>query len=115
VVVVIGAAIASATAYAYTAGGTAPATHAGFGTRSIGAYTVSGASYTLNATSPQDVDSVQLSFSGTLPTAGTTVKVQLYAGGPFHACGAPSGGSVTCTTSGETAVGATQLTVVAVN
>ena len=98
--------------YAYAATNTVPATTAGAGSGVISGYTVSAIVYSLNATTPTNLDQVAFTIA---PTTASTVKVQLLAGGTWYTC-ANAAGSVTCyTITGTlaTAALATQLTVVA--
>jgi len=110
---VVGAAgVLALGAYAYTAANTVPNSSAGSGSGTISGYTVSNISYTLDSTTPTDVDAVSFTIA---PTAANTVRAQLVNGGAWYAC-VNTGGSVTCdTTVGTqaTAVSADQLTVVA--
>jgi hypothetical protein len=100
--------IVAGAAYAYTAANTVPTTRAGNGAGAINGYTLSGLSYALNANDPRNVDSVTFTLN---PTNAQTVKAQLAAASSWNACSNVSG-SVTCTTTGATAQGSTQLTVV---
>jgi hypothetical protein len=104
------AAIVALAAYAFTASNTVPATNAGSGSGTISGYTVSGVTYTLNTTTPTNIDQVAFTIS---PTTGT-VKAQLVSGGSWYSCTNTSG-SVTCATTSPqaTAASANQLTVVA--
>jgi len=97
--------------YAYAATNTVPGSNAGAGSGTISGYTISNVSYTLNATTPTNLDQVAFSIS---PTTTTTVKAQLASGGSWYSC-SNSAGSVTCNTTSPqaTAAAATQLTVVA--
>ena len=97
--------------YAYAATNTVPGSTAGSGSGAISGYTVSSIAYTLNGTTPTNLDQVAFTIA---PTAASTVKVQLAAGGSWYSC-ANAAGSVTCATTAPqaTAVAATQLTVVA--
>lgn len=97
--------------YAYAATNTVPGSTAGSGSGTISGYTVSSIAYTLNSTTPTNLDQVAFTIA---PTAATTVKAQLAAGGSWYTC-ANAAGSVTCNTTSPqaTAVAATQLTVVA--
>lgn len=98
-------------AYAYTAANVVPASKAGTGAGAITGYTVSGITYTLNATTPTNLDGVAFSIS---PTAAATVRAQLASAGAWYAC-VNTAGSVSCDTTSPqaTVAGATQLTVVA--
>lgn len=106
----LAAAVVAPAAYAFTAANTVPNSNAGSGAGTISGYTVSSVAYTLNATSPQNVDQVAFTI---LPTTGT-VKVQVVSGGSWYAC-TNTAGSVTCATTSPqaTAAGVNQLTVVA--
>ncbi|MEP6893723.1 MAG: hypothetical protein ABI927_08090 [Gaiellaceae bacterium] len=97
--------------YAYAATNTVPGSTAGAGSGTISGYTVSNIAYTLNGTTPTNLDQVAFTIA---PAAATTVKIQLAAAGSWYTC-ANAAGSVTCNTTSPqaTAVGATQLTVVA--
>lgn len=97
--------------YAYAATNTVPGSTAGAGSGTISGYTVSNIAYTLNSTTPTNLDQVAFTIS---PAAASTVKVQLAAGGSWYSC-TNTTGSVTCTTTSPqaTAAAATQLTVVA--
>jgi hypothetical protein len=98
-------------AFAYAAANTVPGSNAGSGSGTISGYTVSNVAYTLNATTPTNLDQVAFTIS---PTAASTVKAQLAAGGSWYTC-ANAAGSVTCNTTSPqaTVAAATQLTVVA--
>ena len=97
--------------YAYAATNTVPGSSAGAGSGTISGYTVSSIGYSLNATTPTNLD--QVSFTIT-PAAASTVKAQLASGGAWYSC-TNSSGSVTCNTTSPqaTVAAATQLTVVA--
>jgi hypothetical protein len=60
--------------YAFTAANTVPTSHAGDGSGTVSGYTVSSIHYNLNASSPQNVDSVTSSLD-TAPVAGSTIKI----------------------------------------
>ena len=98
--------------YAYAATNTVPGSTAGSGSGAISGYTVSSIAYTLNGTTPTNLDQVAFTIA---PAAASTVKVQLAAAGSWYSC-TNAAGSVTCATTAPqaTAVAATQLTVVAV-
>ena len=98
-------------AFAYAATNTVPGSNAGSGSGAISGYTISNVAYTLNATTPTNLDQVAFTIS---PTAASTVKAQLAAGGSWYTC-ANAAGSVTCNTTSPqaTVAAATQLTVVA--
>jgi hypothetical protein len=105
------AGIVASGAYAFTASNTVPGSTAGSGSGAISGYTASSVAYNLNASNPQNIDSVTFTIS---PTTTSTVKIQLAAGGSWYSC-TNSSGSVSCTTTSPqaTAAAATQLTVVA--
>ena len=105
------AGITASSAYAFTNSNTVPATSAGSGSGAISGYTASNVAYNLDASNPQNIDSVTFAIS---PTAASTVKIQLASGGSWYSC-TNTAGSVSCTTTSPqaTAAAATQLTVVA--
>ncbi len=111
IVVAIAAVALGSGVFAYAATNTVPGSSAGAGSGAISGYTVSSIAYTLNATTPTNLDQVAFTIA---PTAATTVKAQLAAGGAWYSC-ANTTGSVTCNTTSPqaTAAAATQLTVVA--
>jgi hypothetical protein len=106
------ASVIGTAAYAITATNTVPASTAGAGSGAISGYTVSAIVYTLNATTPTNLDAVAFTIA---PTAAGTVKIQLAAAGAWYTC-ANVAGSVTCNTTSPqaTVAAATNLTVVAV-
>jgi hypothetical protein len=108
--VVLAAAVAGPSAYAFTASNSVPASNAGAGTSSVSGYVASGIAYALDATTPTDVDGVSFSIS----PAGGVVKVRLSPAGAWYASTNPAG-AVSCdTTSPQATVdGTTELTVVA--
>jgi hypothetical protein len=97
--------------YAYAATNTVPGSSAGAGSGAISGYTVSSIAYSLNATTPTNLDQVTFTIT---PAAAGTVKAQLASGGSWYSC-TNSSGSVTCNTTSPQATvsAATQLTVVA--
>lgn len=94
-------------AFAFAASNTVPDTTAGDGSGTISGYTVSNVTYALNASNPGDVDSVAFTIA---PTTGV-VRVQLN-GSTWYNC-TNTAGSVSCTTTGLTALAAANLRVVA--
>jgi hypothetical protein len=111
-IVVVLVLLAATGAYVFTASNTVPATKAGSGSAAITGYTVSNVAYNLNATDPNNIDTVTFDIA---PTAAGTVKIQLLGGGTWYDCTNTSG-SVSCdTTVGTQATvnPAVQLTVVA--
>jgi hypothetical protein len=104
--------LAATGAYVFTASNTVPNTNAGSGSGSISGYTISGVAYNLNATNPNNIDTVTFTIA---PTTAGTVKIQVVSGGTWYTC-TNSSGSVSCdTTVGTqaTVAPANQLTVVA--
>lgn len=99
--------------YAFTASNTVPATSAGLGAGAISGYTVSGVAYSLNASTPSNIDAVTFTLS---PTAASVVKAQLVSDGSYYSC-TNAAGSVTCATTSPqaTVAAANQLTVLATN
>jgi hypothetical protein len=97
--------------YAYAATNTVPGSTAGAGSGAISGYTVSSVQYSLNATTPTNLDQVAFTIT---PAAASTVKAQLASGGSWYSC-TNTAGSVTCNTTSPqaTVAAATQLTVVA--
>ena len=97
--------------YAFAAANTVPNSTAGAGSGTISGYTVTNVAYTLNTTTPTNLDQVAFTIA---PTTASTLKVQLAAAGAWYPC-ANAAGSVTCNTTSPqaTAAAATQLTVVA--
>ena len=99
-------------ATAYAAANTVPATNAGDGTGTISGYTISAVHYDLNATNPQNIDSVTFTVNTAIPS-GSTVKIKLVdAGSTWYTCTVAGGTSVTCTTTGATVLKADSLRVV---
>ena len=100
-----------AMAFAATSTNAVPATRAGDGTGTISGYTIASVQYTLNATTPQNLDSVTVTLT-TTPTAGSTKKLGL-AGSTgsttWYTC-SNSGATLTCPTTSPqaTAWGVTQ-------
>jgi hypothetical protein len=104
--------ILASAAYAFTAANTVPGSQAGSGSGAISGYTATAISYTLNATTPTNIDAVAFTIS---PTTTAAVKIQLASAGSWYSCTNTSG-SVSCATTSPqaTVAAATQLTVVAV-
>jgi len=94
-------------AFAFAAANTVPGSTAGDGSGAITGYTITNVHYNLNATNPGNVDSVTFTIS---PATGT-VNVELN-GSTWYTC-TNTAGSVSCTTTGLTAVAAANLRVVA--
>ncbi len=102
--------VISASAYAFAAANTVPATKAGDGLGVVSGYTITSVAYTLNGTDPSTLDSVAFD----LGAAATVVKVQLVATtGSWYACTLGTGTTWSCATTGLTASSIDQLRVVA--
>ena len=97
--------------YAFTATNTVPGSSAGSGSGTISGYTVSGVAYTLNATTPTDIDSMTF----TLNASATTAKAKIVSGSStYTSCSISGGVNVTCDFSPDNAVtSADQLSVIA--
>lgn len=98
---------------AFTAANTLPTdTQAGDGARAITGYTVSNVHYGLNATNPEDIDSVTFSLDST-PPAGSTMKIQLAAAGDWYSC-TNAAAALTCPTTEPqaTVAGSSNLRVI---
>lgn len=98
-------------AYAFTATNTVPDSNAGSGSGTISGYTVSGIAYTLNATTPSDIDSMTF----TLNADAVTVKAKIVSGSTtYTTCSVAGGVNVTCNFSPDIAITtADQLSVIA--
>jgi hypothetical protein len=107
VAAILAAVCVAAGAYAFTASNTVPNTNAGSGSGTISGYDVTNVAYTLNTTTPTNMDAV----SFTLDNPAGTVKAQVVNGGTWYDCtNGGAGNSWTC----DTTVG-TQATVSAAN
>jgi hypothetical protein len=90
---------------------------AGAGSQAISGYDISNVHYDLNASDPQNIDSIDFELDGE-PAASATIKYRLSAGGSWSGDCAHvnSGGTATvsdCTApGGSTVVDTTELTVV---
>ena len=104
-------AVVAGGSYAFTASNTVPTTQAGQGTGSVSGYTVSSVGYTLNGSTPSNIDAVTFTIS---PATATTVKAQLVAAGTWYSC-VNTAGSVSCATTSPqmTVATASTLSVVA--
>lgn len=98
--------------YAFTASNTVPGSQAGDGSNAISGYTATNVQYGINATNPQNLDSLQFTIS---PTTTSTVKIRLAGGGAWYAC-TNTAGTIDCATTSPqaTVAAASNLTVVAV-
>jgi hypothetical protein len=106
------AALVGSGTYAYTAQNTVSPSFAGIGANVIDGYSVSTPTFVLDSADPSTIDSVSFTLSTANGVVPSTVSVQLSPGGAWYSC--PGSLNVTCTTTGESAATATQLTVVAV-
>ena len=97
------------TAFAFAASNTVPASFAGEGASVTSGYTVTNVAYSLNATTPSNIDSVAF----TLNAAAGTVKVRLVTTGSYFNCTNPSGNNWSCATAGVTVTAADEFRVVA--
>ena len=106
------AGVLAAGSYAFTASNTVPTTNAGQGTGTVSGYTASAVAYSLNGSTPTNIDSVSFTMS---PTSATTVKAQFVSGGSWYSC-TNTAGSVSCATTSPqlTASAANQLQLVAI-
>ena len=109
-ILVVAAALATG-AYAFTATNTVPTSNAGSGAGTISGYTVSGIAYTLNATTPSDIDSMTF----TLNANALTVKAKIVsASTTYTSCSIAGGVNVTCNFSPDIDITtADQLSVIA--
>jgi hypothetical protein len=89
---------------------------AGDGADEISGYTIANVKYVLNATNPQNIDSVTFDVSDG-EGKPATVKAKLVASGStWYSCTSPTASApyaYTCTTTGATVVAADELRVVA--
>ena len=107
-------------AYAFTASTTIPATTAGAGTGAVSGYTVTNLHYSLNTTTPANIDALTFTISPVVPSAGAgkvVIAAALSSGGPTnYTCTTDvTGATATCatTTPQLTAALLTGVTVIA--
>ena len=120
-VVAIGiAAILGTGAYAFTASNTVPNTTAGSGQGTVSGYTITGIHYTLNTTTPANIDSLTFTVSPVIPSTSNgkvIVQAALTSGGPTnYSCTTnTTGETVTCATASPQLLSdkLTSLTVIA--
>jgi hypothetical protein len=79
-------------AYAFTASNTVPTSNVGAGSGTVSGYTVTNVHYSLNATTPTNIDSLTFNVSPSIPSTGSG-KVSVSAA---HTSGGPN--AYTCTT-----------------
>ena len=106
--------------YAFTASNTVPVTTAGVGSGVVSGYAVANLHYTLNTTTPVNIDSLTFTISPAVPSTGSgkvSIATTLFSGGPNHyTCGTDTtGANVTCATKSPqlTATNITGVTVTA--
>jgi hypothetical protein len=119
-IAVVAAAAIGGGAYAFTAANTVPDTTAGSGAGTVSGYTVTNIHYNLNATTPNNVDSLTFTITPVVPSTGTgkvVIQAALSTGGPnTYTCTTDvTGGTATCATTSPqlTADKLTTVTVVA--
>ena len=100
-VALVAAIVIAGGTYAFTAANTVPASNAGAGTGTVSGYTVTNVHYTLNTTTPVNIDSMTFNVSPTIPNTGqgkVTVQAGLTTGGPnTYTCTTNvAGDTVTC-------------------
>lgn len=103
VLVAVVAAVVAGGAYAFTAANTVPATNAGSGSGTVSGYTVTGIHYSLDSTTPNNINSMTFTISPAVPSTGSgkvIVQAALTSGGPNnYTCSTDSAGTtVTCAT-----------------
>jgi hypothetical protein len=98
--------------FGFTAGTVIPASRAGDGTGTISGYSATKIQYNLDASNPQQIDTVTVTLN-VPPAAGSTMKAQLAGGGGWYSCSS-AGLIVTCPTTSPqaTVAGASLLTVI---
>ena len=101
--VAVVAAIVAGGAYAFTAANTVPPSNAGSGSGTVSGYTVSSIHYSLNATTPNNIDSLTFTISPAVPSTSSgkvIVQAALSTGGPNnYTCSTDTPGTtVTCAT-----------------
>lgn len=107
-------------AYAFTASNTVPATTAGAGSGAVSGFTVTNLHYSLDATTPTNIDSLTFTITPSVPSTSTgkvVISAALSTGGPTtYTCSTDTTGTVvTCGTISPqlTAALLTGVTVVA--
>jgi hypothetical protein len=120
VIAVAVAAILGTGAYAFTASNTVANSTAGSGVGTVSGYTVSAIHYSLNASTPANIDSLTFTVSPVIPSTGggkVIVQAALTSGGPttYSCTSNTTGETVTCTTTSPqlSADKLTSLTVIA--
>lgn len=120
VLVAVVAAVVAGGAYAFTAANTVPATNAGSGSGAVSGYTVTNLHYSLNSSTPTNIDSLTFTINPAIPSTSSgkvTVQAALTTGGPNnYTCSTDTPGTtVTCATTSPqlTTDKLTSVTVVA--
>lgn len=120
VVALVAAAAIAGGAYAFTAANTVPSSNAGAGSGTVSGYTVTNLHYSLDATTPANIDSLTFNVSPVIPSTGSgkvIVQASMTSGGPnTYTCTTNTAGdTVTCTTTSPqlTADKLSSVTVVA--
>jgi hypothetical protein len=90
-------------AYAFTASNTVPATTVGAGSGAVSGFTVTNLHYSLNPTTPANIDSLTFTISPVVPSASAgkvVIAAALSTGGPtnYNCTTDSSGATVTCAT-----------------
>jgi hypothetical protein len=106
--VLIAALALSGASYVFAAANVVPATRAGDGNNTISGYTITSVVYTLNATSPFNIDSVAFT-AAPIPTAGSKMRIKLVSAGTtwYNCTDAVANGNLTCATTAPQATVAT--------
>lgn len=120
VVALVAAAAIAGGAYAFTAANTVPSSNAGAGSGTVSGYTVTNLHYSLDATTPANIDSLTFNVSPVISSTGSgkvIVQASMTSGGPnTYTCTTNTAGdTVTCTTTSPqlTADKLSSVTVVA--
>jgi hypothetical protein len=106
-------------AYAFTASNTVPATTVGAGAGAVSGFTVTNLHYSLDATTPANIDSLTFTIAPAVPSTGSgkvIIAAALSTGGPTnYTCTTDTAGTtVTCPTITPTQLTAALLTGVTV-
>jgi ABC-type glycerol-3-phosphate transport system substrate-binding protein len=110
-----GATVMAVGGMAYTAANTVPTTVAGSGSGTVSGYTISSIIYNVNASNPNNVDSITFSYSPSTPDP-TRARVSGDGGTTWFNCDSAIVGAsdtvTACTTTGLTVPALTNLTIV---
>jgi len=118
-VAIVAAMAVAGGAYAFTASNTVPSSTAGAGSGTVSGFTVTNLHYSLNATTPLNIDSLTFTVSPVIPNTGSgkvIVQAILTTGGPnTYTCTTDAtGATVTCPTASPTQLTADKLSSVTV-